>query len=204
MVTTDTKSYITNYQEAGQFSTTLPYPVGLVNYKSIVASGKDNWVYGGSSSSSAAATEFTAVKAQPRTIFNQVNQITTSTSITATDLKKSVLRPYYTIRSNILEGSSAIGGNPTGADLPIISIVDKYSAANDYFMGNPSDIQFTVTKPTMIADITTSIHDSDGVYANVDKTSAVIYKIQKVKKTPIGLIQQIMEDTEKEEKKNKK
>ena len=201
VVTTDTKSYITNYQEAGQFSTTLPYPVGLVNYKSIVASGKDSWVYGGSSSSSDAPTEFTPTKAQPRTIFNQVNQITTSTSITATDLKKSVLRPYYTIRSNILEGSSAIGGNPTGADLPIISIVDKYSAANDYFMGNPSDIQFTVTKPTMIADITTSIHDSDGVYANVDKTSAVIYKIQKVKKTPIGLIQQIMEDAEKESKK---
>ena len=204
VVTTDTKSYITNYQEAGQFSTTLPYPIGLVNYKAIVDGGKKNWVYGGSSSSSAAATEFTPTKAQPRTIFNQVNQITTSTSITATDLKKSVLRPYYTIRSNILEGSSAIGGNPTGADLRIISIIDKYSAANDYFMGNPSDIQFTITKPTVIADITTSIHDSDGVYANVDKTSAVIYKIQKVKKTPIGLIQQIMEDTEKEEKKNKK
>ena len=202
VVTTDTKSYITNYQEAGQFSTTLPYPVGLVNYKAITDGGKNNWVYGGSAS--AASTEFTAVKAEPRTIFNQVNQITTSTSITATDLKKSVLRPYYTIRSNILEGSSAIGGNPTGADLPIISIVDKYSAANDYFMGNPSDIQFTITKPTVLADITTSIHDSDGVYANVDKTSAVIYKIQKIKKTPIGLIQQIMEDAEKEEKKNKK
>ncbi len=202
VVTTDTKSYITNYQEAGQFSTTLPYPVGLVNYKAIHDGSNDVWLYGGSANG--LATEFTPVKAQPRTIFNQVNQITTSTSITATDLKKSVLRPYYTIRSNILEGSSAIGGNPTGADLPIISIVDKYSAANDYFMGNPSDIQFTVTKPTMISDITTSIHDSDGVYANVDKTSAVIYKIQKVKKTPIGLIQQIMEDAEKESKKNKK
>ena len=55
-------------------------------------------------------------------------------------------------------------------------------------MGNPSDIQFTVTKPTMIADITTSIHDSDGEYANVDKTSSVIYKIQKVRRTPVGLI----------------
>jgi hypothetical protein len=81
---------------------------------------------------------------------------------------------------------------PRDANLPIIGIVDKYSAASDYFMGNPSDIQFTVTKPTMIADITTSIHDSDGEYANVDKTSAVIYKIQKVRRTPVGIIEEIL------------
>jgi hypothetical protein len=202
VVTTDTKSYITNYHEAGQFSTALPYPIGIVKYKAAHLSANDQWVYDGATT--AAAGEFTSVNAKPTTLYNQVNIITQSTSITATDLKKSVLRPYYTIRSNILEGSSAIGGNPTGADLPIISIVDKYSAANDYFMGNPSDIQFTITKPTMLADITTSIHDSDGSYANVDKTSAVIYKIQKIKKTPIGLIQSIMEDEEKQNKKNKK
>ena len=127
--------------------------------------------------------------------------LTESTTITATDLQKSVLRPYYTIRSNILEGASAIGGNPTGANLPIISIVDKYSAANDYFMGSPSNLVFTVTKPTSLADITTSIHDSDGRYANVDKTSAVIYRIEKVRRTPVGLIQEILESDEKDKKK---
>ena len=78
--------------------------------------------------------------------------------------------------------------------------MDKYSGASDYFLGNPSDIQFTITKPTMIADITTSIHDSDGKYANVDKTSAVIYKIQKVRRTPTGIIDDIMN----QEKDNKK
>jgi hypothetical protein len=110
------------------------------------------------------------------------------------------LRPYYTIRSNILEGATAIGGNPTGSNLPIIGIVDKYSAASDYFMGNPSDIQFTVTKPTMIADITTSIHDSDGEYANVDKTSAVIYKITKIRRTPQSIIEEILGDEKKKKK----
>ena len=52
-------------------------------------------------------------------------------------------------------------------------------------MGSQSDIKYTVTKATKLADITTSIHDSDGSYANVDKTSAVIYKVQKLKKSPI-------------------
>ena len=204
VVSTDTKSYITNYHEAGQFSITLPYPVGVATYKALHTGNpsNDEWVYNGATDGTDG--QFTAIRAEPHTVYNQVNILTTSTTITATDLKKSVLRPYYTIRTNILEGASAIGGNPTGANLPIISIVDKYSAANDYFMGSPSDIQFTVTKPTMLADITTSIHDSDGSYANVDKTSAVIYKIQKIKKTPIGLIQSIMEDEEKQNKKKNK
>jgi hypothetical protein len=139
--------------------------------------------------------------AQPLEVWNEVAVLTQSTTITATDLQKSVLRPYYTIRSNILEGATAIGGNPTGANLPIIGIVDKYSAANDYFMGSPSDIEFTVTKPTMIADITTSIHDSDGEYASVDKTSAVIYKIQKVRRTPVGIIEEILGDSKNSKKK---
>jgi hypothetical protein len=204
VVATDTKSYIANYHEAGQFHTALPYPVGIVKYQAIHTGSpsNDEWVYAGASN--ATDEQFTATRAQPAAQYNQVNIITQSSTITASDLQKSVLRPYYTIRSNILEGSSAIGGNPTGANLPIISVVDKYSAANDYFMGNPSDIQFTVTKPTSIADITTSIHDSDGEYANVDKTSAIIYKIQKIRKIPVGLIQAIMEDEEKESKKKNK
>ena len=111
--------------------------------------------------------------------------LTQSTTITATDIQKSVLRPYYTIRSNILEGATAIGGNPTGANLTHYMVLwINIQGASDYFLGNPSDIEFTVTKPTMIADITTSIHDSDGEYANVDKTSAVIYKITKIRRTP--------------------
>ena len=61
-----------------------------------------------------------------------------------------------------------------------------------------------IPKPTMIADITTSIHDSDGKYANVDKTSAVIYKIQKVRRTPTGIIDDIMALEKQEVKKNKK
>tara|TARA_R110000744_G_scaffold349872_1_gene455531 strand:- start:412 stop:921 length:510 start_codon:yes stop_codon:yes gene_type:complete len=128
---------------------------------------------------------------------------TQSTTITATDLQKSILKPYYTIRSSLLEGSTAIGGNPTGAALPIIGIVDKYSAYGDYFTGQ-SDIQFTVTKKGQISDIITSIHDPDGEYANVDKTSAVIYKIEKLKPPPVNIFAELLKESEESQKKKKK
>ena len=194
VVQTDTKNYVTNQFGAVMYYNQLPYPTCVPYYVAKHSSGINHFFYVNGNS-------FTAEAATPLELWNEVAVLTESTTITATDLQKSVLRPYYTIRSDILEGATAIGGNPTGANLPIISIVDKYSAASDYFLGNPSDIQFTVTKPTMIADITTSIHDSDGEYANVDKTSSVIYKIQKVRRTPVGLIEEILGDGEKEKKK---
>ncbi len=201
VVSTDTKAYITNQYGASQYTTAIPYPSCIIDYRSRLGGANNIWAFIGAAGPN--YTNNNAVTAQPLEIFDEVSILTQSTNIRATNIQKSVLRPYYTIRSNILEGASAIGGNPTGANLPIISIVDKYSGASDYFLGNPSDIQFTVTKPTVIGDITTSIHDSDGRYANVDRTSAVIYKIEKIKKTPVGLIQQILQDEEKEEKKKK-
>ncbi len=198
IVTTDTKAYISNQFGVSQYYTSLPYPSCLVDYTARLLGGNDLWTYSGDLGG--AGTGFTANNAQPEEIFDEISVKTDSTNITATDLQKSVLRPYYTIRSNILEGASAIGGNPTGANLPIISIVDKYSGASDYFLGNPSDIQFTVTKPTIIADITTSIHDSDGRYANVNRTSAVVYKIEKVKERPMGIIEEIMEGSKNKKK----
>ena len=193
IVQTDTKNYVTNQFGAVQYYTSLPYPTCVPSYLAKKVGGYAEFFYNGGDT-------FIAAHAQPLELWNEVAVLTQSTTITATDLQKSVLRPYYTIRSNILEGATAIGGNPTGANLPIIGIVDKYSAANDYFMGNPSDIEFTITKPTMIADITTSIHDSDGEYANVDKTSAVIYKITKIKRTPQSIIEEILGDQKKKKK----
>ncbi len=199
VVTTDTKNYITNEYGAVMYYTSLPYPNCVINYAAHTGGGNFLWTTAGDPTDT---DRFNPVHQQPLELWGEVDILTTSTSITATNIQKAVLRPYYTIRSNILEGFSAIGGNPTGSNLPIISIVDKYSGASDYFLGNPSDLQFTITKPTSIADITTSIHDSDGRFANVDKTSAVIYKIQKLKKTPNDILEDIMQEAK--DKKTKK
>ena len=204
VVQADTKNYISNEFGAVQYYTSLPYPNCVVNYRARGGASVGNnfiWTLAGDSDDT---DRFNPVKSQPLELWAEVAILTQSTTITATDIQKSVLRPYYTIRSNILEGASAIGGNPTGANLPIISVVDKYSAASDYFLGNPSDMIFTVTKPTSIADITTSIHDSDGRFANVDKTSAVIYKIQKTRRTPPSIIEEILQEEADQEKKQKK
>lgn len=194
IVTTDTKVYVTNQYGANMYYTSLPYPTNVVNYfvRGVHGSNPHSWVYNGDTGT--AAPVYTPENAQPLEMFNEVSVNTQSTTITASDLQKSVLRPYYTIRSSILEGFTAIGGNPTGANLPIISIVDKYSAQGDYFFGNPSNIEFTITKPTYLSDIVTSIHDSDGEYASVDKTSAVVYKIQKIRPAPVNLLEEILKD----------
>ena len=181
VATTDTKVYVTNQYGTNMYYTSLPYPRNVINY----TTKPTNWI---------AERWFQPndVKGQSLELWNEVSVVAHSSTITATDLQKSVLRPYYTIRSSILEGHSALGGNPTGANLPLISIVDKYSAQGDYFFGNTSGISFTITKPTMLADIVTSIHDSDGNYSNVNNTSAVIYKIEKIRETPQDIISKIL------------
>ena len=80
-----------------------------------------------------------------------------------------------------------------------MGIVDKYSAQNDYFLGNPTDLVFTCTKATTIADITTSIHDPDGTFANVNNTSAVIYKVVRNINRQTNIVQQILENKSKKE-----
>ena len=122
---------------------------------------------------------------------------TESMSIPSVNLSKSMIRPYYTIRSNIIEDTTT---NVNGALLPIVSVVDKYSAQGDFYFGNPSSITFTITKPTYISSITTSIHDPDGKFANVNNSSAVIYKINKQRPPPPNILEEIL----KEDKENKK
>lgn len=189
LVATDTKILVGNQFNANMYYTSLPFPVNVVNYNVQVTHGSEyKWIYNNSIG-------------QPLEYSPQLAIKTQSMSITATDLQKSVLKPYYTIRSSLLEGHTAIGGNPTGAHLPIISVVDKYSAQGDYFFGNPSGLIFTITKPTIVSDITTEICDPDGEYSNVNDTSAVIYKIEKRKIVPTDILQDLLEEGEKEKKK---
>ena len=185
IVATDGKAYVTNRYGANMYYTSLPYPLSIIGYAKVAHGG--SFVFDPLTGSTAGA----------RTFNPEIVVKTISTSITATDLQKSVLKPYYTIRSSLLEGVTSIGGNPTGADLPIISIIDKYSASSDYFLGNPSDLEFTITRNTTVADITTSIHDPDGELSNVNGTSAVIYKIQKLKPAPVNLIDELLKQNKK-------
>ena len=188
-VSTDSKVYIANEFNAKQYYTSLPYPNNINNLTTGAGTGADQFKF-----------VFPNSIGQPLSVYPEIVVETESLAIRATDLQKSVLKPYYAVRSSILAGYSAVGGNPTGANLPIVSIVDKYSAQGDYFFGNPSDLVFTITKPTQISDITTSIHDPDGEYSNVDLTSSVIYKVEKIKQADTTIIEDIMEQAKQDKK----
>jgi len=187
VVSTDSKAYYTNRFGANMYYTAPPYPYTVFSAVKVTVGGHE---------------QFSAT--HPKTTYHpEVSIKTESMSIPASDIQKSVLKPYYAIRSSLLEGYTAIGGDPTGANLPLISVVDKYSAQGDFFFGKGA-IQFTITKPTVIADITTAITDPDGKLSKCDESSAIVYKITKLKRTPQDILSMIFQEAEKSQKKVKK
>lgn len=103
-----------------------------------------------------------------------------SAGIEATDLPTKTLRPYFTIRSDIIDDSYFNGGKQQFSSLPVISILQKNQQYGDFFYGEDS-IVFTVTRPRTITSITTVISDPSGELSKLSPNSAVLYKIQKNK-----------------------
>jgi len=100
-----------------------------------------------------------------------------SVELTATNLPKRMMRPYYCIRSDIVNESHYIGGGESGQLLPVVGIVNKENGYGDYYFSNESPFIFTATKSRMLTSITTSIHYPNQEFALVNETSGVIYKI---------------------------
>ena len=173
----DTKSFISNEYGASQFTTQIPLPMSVRNYNT-----------------GAPATLKSGINLYPF-----ISQITQSVLVSGQNLPKSMLNPFYTIRSDLISQSKYLGGRESGIILPIISIVDRYGAEGDYYFGTPSDTSFTITKQTHISDITTSIHDPDGTYALLNENSGVIYKVERARDLPIGISEQILKNMKKKD-----
>ncbi len=178
--TTDTKAWVSNTFNAPMYELGLAQGRSVIHYITVGGEAGFQFIPDGN------ITE----------VIPSIINKTESMSIPSVNLSKSMIRPYYTIRSNIIEDTTS---NVNGALLPIVSVVDKYSAQGDFYFGNPSSITFTITKPTYISSITTSIHDPDGRFANVDNSSAIIYKINKQRPPPPNILEEILK-----EEKNKK
>ena len=88
-----------------------------------------------------------------------------------------MLRPYYLIRSNIIEQPKYIGHDK--ALLPVVGLCDKQYSGGDFYFGSDNTFSFRITKPRTLTSITTSIHDPDGTFSNCNLDSAVIYKVIK-------------------------
>jgi hypothetical protein len=101
---------------------------------------------------------------------------TESTVIQATDLPRKTLRGYMLIKSDVLGTSQyLLSSNP----LPIMAVVNKYSAADDFINYDGGGPVFTITHPKIITDIQTQILEPDGSLAKVGNSSSVIYKVTK-------------------------
>ena len=114
-----------------------------------------------------------------------------SVLITAERLPTKTLRPYYTIRSDILLDNNYLGGNKSGITLPIVSITNKANPYGDFLNGQ-GEITFTNTIDRVLTNIRCSIHEPDGSFARVDLDSAVIFKIDQQMNAQLDIISELL------------
>jgi len=129
-----------------------------------------------------------------------IQQKTESLKIVAEKLPTRMIRGYYTIRSNILQEAPFIGGKVNNTTMPIIGIVDKINGDGDFYFGQESSLQFTVTKPLRLASITCSIHDPDGSYARCSEQSTVLFKIEKPRNVTFNVVEEILQEQQQQQK----
>ena len=125
----------------------------------------------------------------PITISTKHTQVATitesavSTRIVALHLPVKQTSSHWTIRSSLIDNSQYLS---THGLSPVIAVVDKSYSGSDFYFLNEYNVDFTVTKPTTVTSITTSIHLPDGTLTRVDGSSAVIYKI--VNNAPLSIL----------------
>lgn len=178
IVTTDTKSWVVNDNGVPLYSDNIPCPFALAYY-SAGASGSPP-AYSGNNYQ----------------LFPHIVQKTTSTQLVADNFPRSMLRGYYTIRSDIISDSIFVGGSSNITSMPIVGIVTKENPQNDYYFGT-GDVEFTIGKPTKMSSISVGIFDPSGEYARVNKNSSVIFKVQRQMNVSFNIAQEILADTNK-------
>jgi hypothetical protein len=129
--------------------------------------------------------------------YPSIDQKTESMKIVADNLPTRMIRGYYTIRSNILQQAQFIGGKKNNTTMPIVGIVDKINGDGDFYFGQESSLQFTVTRPIKLASISCGIHDPDGSYARCSEQSTVLFKIEKPKAITFNVVEELMEEQQK-------
>ncbi len=119
-------------------------------------------------------------------VFPAITEITHSIKIDAINLPRKMLRPYYLIRSDIINQSKFIGAD--NSLMPVVMVADKQYSGGDFYFASENSLSFRVTQPTIISNITTSIHDPDGTFANLNEDSSIIYKFIRNKKVDVDIL----------------
>lgn len=109
-------------------------------------------------------------------------------------LARRMQKPYYTIRSSLIDDNVQYIGNSKNskAKMPIIAVVNKINGEGDFYFGEGSDFEFVVTQEKTITSIQTALLDPDASYINCNNDSAVIYKIQRKITNNFSIAEQIL------------
>ena len=115
----------------------------------------------------------------------------------ADNLPTKMSKAYYTIRSSLLDKYTFLGSKDSGTPQRIIGIVNKINGDGDYYFQQDNELNFTITNPKTITEITTSIHDPDGSFAKLNRDSCVIYKINKTINSTLTPVDELLQNTNK-------
>lgn len=129
--------------------------------------------------------------------FPPITEIQQSIMLVAQNLPRKMLKPYFCIRSDLIDMAHYIGGEDSGQILPVCAIINKINGYGDYYFSNDSPLIFTATQRRTITSITTSIHYPDQKYAVVDRDSAIIYKLERNQLAHSNILEEILSKTNK-------
>jgi hypothetical protein len=121
-----------------------------------------------------------------------------SVNITAERLPTKTLRPYYTIRSDIIaEPNHVLGGLTSGVTMPIVAITNKANPYGDFLNGFQGQIEFTNTIDRVLTRIRCSIHEPNGEAARCDLDSAIIFRIDQQIPANLDVVGQLLQSKKK-------
>ena len=126
-----------------------------------------------------------------------ITQNQSSILIEADELPTKMSRAYYTIRTDLLDSYTYLGSKDSGEALKTISVVNKINGDGDYYFQQDNPLQFTITNPKMITNITTHICDPEGNSAQLNRDSCVMYRIDKKINSTLTPVEQLLQATNK-------
>jgi hypothetical protein len=191
VTSTDQKNYVMNIYGGIQYTTQVTTPMVLTGWGTTICNGlyiaDENPA---STKDFGAKTEYT--RETWSTIQPAIVEQTKSFYLAAEALPRKMLRPYYTIRTDLITDDKYVGGLNGGKRLPIIAVVNKENGDGDFYFSSGSDIVFTITKQINVTSVTTSIHDANQSYARVDEDCAVVYKVLRQRAVDPNIVEEVL------------
>ena len=178
IVSTEAKNYVMNRWGAVMYSSQVPTPLLITGWGKKAPLTSNNLI----------SRDYNAGYLYPPIV-----EQTQSIPVNSQELARTMIRPYYSIRSDLIlsENNKYHGSMDSGARLPIIAVINKENGDGDFYFDG-GDFEFTITNDINISSITTSIHDPDGTLANLNNGSGVIYKVSRMRNLDMTIIQEIM------------